>query len=920
MEFDRNRLTESSVGSFTSSMSDASSSRPYVRTPSGLRVSIGALPSLPGAFEKRPSSVVEEDIGIDNHTQTQNDNYVEFSFGVNDKRSPEETHMAEKTIPICQLSSFEDTSIKTLEKKPLEKYFEPEEDDDFFNSDPYSWKEMKAVAEVDYYNEQGNLEFGRDSLIDELNTKASSFGYTRIDTEEQVAKYAELDRHTDFLFQSDLMDKGDSGTLGEEDDETYVDGNGSDYEDGNIQSDEKLGSLKHMLTESEKFAYAGMIKLIITDMATELAKSKRNISSRVAKKLSMSQRNFANWTMYIMSKLFDHMEFTAQEREMINKLSLHGIEVTDLSDSVSKTEAIKNPFHAKSKGNVTTKGSMEMIVDLRWTLVCDLLLLFLSDGYYDSRSRTLLILFAQYLGIASLEVYQFERRLIFSLELESKEKSIENKDELLNDRKFIEKQIKRNKNRRYAYIGLATLGGSLAIGLSAGLLAPVIGAGVAAGLTTVGITGTSSFLAGVGGSAIITTGGILTGASVGSKAGAKRTGEVQTFEFKPLFNTKRTNLIVTVSGWMNGKSDDVRLPFSTVDPVMGDMFSLYWEPEMLQSMGQTINILASEALASSIQQILGATVLTALMSAIQLPMALSKLSYLLDNPWNVSLDRAWKAGKILAETLIEGNLGVRPITLVGFSLGARLIYSCLITLANRAGYGLIENVILLGTPITVKPDQFGLARSVVSGKFISGYSKKDWVLGYLFRATSGGILTVAGLSKIENVYGIENIDCTDLVDGHMKYRKAIPKILKRINWEVLGEDFVEIEEPSAEEEERQRKLIDEFDEARAKMMNDMETTNKKGIRSFFKPMQKNWWQFYGGPDKKNKSTDDVETSPAEVEKDEAVENAGPLFNVAALQSEISQIKDLATANDETLTEVRKHKDITKPKTLNEDIE
>ena len=45
---------------------------------------------------------------------------------------------------------------------------------------------------------------------------------------------------------------------------------------------------------------------------------------------------------------------------------------------------------------------------------------------------------------------------------------------------------------------------------------------------------------------------------------------------------------------MNGKIDDVRLPFSTVDPIMGDLFSIYWEPEMLQSMGQTISILATE--------------------------------------------------------------------------------------------------------------------------------------------------------------------------------------------------------------------------------------------------------------------------------------------------------------------------------------
>lgn len=45
---------------------------------------------------------------------------------------------------------------------------------------------------------------------------------------------------------------------------------------------------------------------------------------------------------------------------------------------------------------------------------------------------------------------------------------------------------------------------------------------------------------------------------------------------------------------MSSKEDDVRLPFSTLDPVIGDVISLYWEPETLQSMGQTMNLLATE--------------------------------------------------------------------------------------------------------------------------------------------------------------------------------------------------------------------------------------------------------------------------------------------------------------------------------------
>ena len=45
---------------------------------------------------------------------------------------------------------------------------------------------------------------------------------------------------------------------------------------------------------------------------------------------------------------------------------------------------------------------------------------------------------------------------------------------------------------------------------------------------------------------------------------------------------------------MATKQDDVRLPFSTLDPVVGDVITLLWEPEILMSIGQTVNLLATE--------------------------------------------------------------------------------------------------------------------------------------------------------------------------------------------------------------------------------------------------------------------------------------------------------------------------------------
>jgi pimeloyl-ACP methyl ester carboxylesterase len=112
-----------------------------------------------------------------------------------------------------------------------------------------------------------------------------------------------------------------------------------------------------------------------------------------------------------------------------------------------------------------------------------------------------------------------------------------------------------------------------------------------------------------------------------------------------------------------------------------------------------------------------------------LPLALTKLSYLIDNPWVVSQARADMAGLILADSLIDRNLGTRPVTLVGFSLGARVIFSCLKELSARGAFGLVQNVYMFGTPVVAKNDEYIKARSIVPGRFVNGYATNDWILG-----------------------------------------------------------------------------------------------------------------------------------------------------------------------------------------------
>ena len=72
---------------------------------------------------------------------------------------------------------------------------------------------------------------------------------------------------------------------------------------------------------------------------------------------------------------------------------------------------------------------------------------------------------------------------------------------------------------------------------------------------------------------------------------------------------------------MNGLNDDVRLPFSVLDPIVGDVFSVLWEPDMIRETGSALKILTGEVLSQIGMTVLQATIMTGLMSALQWPIS-----------------------------------------------------------------------------------------------------------------------------------------------------------------------------------------------------------------------------------------------------------------------------------------------------------
>jgi hypothetical protein len=492
---------------------------------------------------------------------------------------------------------------------------QPEKKDD----DDGEWQVMPAYAPYDIYDDNNKLvakEYNEedDQTYGYAGLGGAGKGYTRVLLDDDAESATSMDEHTQYLFK----DAGGGTSTGVTDD---------DQRDAVSQ----LQATKELLTEGQRVAYVGLTRLELSAMLKEAESIEH--TPKAKKYVTLAAENMKMWSQKMMIRLYTHMDISPAEQVMIEQLSSHGVMPQDLTPVLMANARVKNPMAAEQEGRSSVSSpspsrpasvaspvreqaaeppppysvdddseltapvrtpsqmptSQKIDIDIRWTVLCDLFLVLIADSVYDARSRLLLERVAKDLEISWLDICRFEKKVTDALEMQANaERENWNEDEHMENRR------KMALKRRYMMMGLATVGGGLIIGLSAGLLAPVIGMGLAAGFTTIGIGGTSGFLAGAGGAAIITSSAAASGGIIGVRAANRRTGAVKTFEYRPLHNNKRVNLIVTVSGWMTGKVDDVRLPFSTVDPVMGDIYSVLWEPEMLSSMGDTINILATE--------------------------------------------------------------------------------------------------------------------------------------------------------------------------------------------------------------------------------------------------------------------------------------------------------------------------------------
>uniref|UniRef100_A0A671QXG1 Transmembrane and coiled-coil domain-containing protein 4-like n=1 Tax=Sinocyclocheilus anshuiensis TaxID=1608454 RepID=A0A671QXG1_9TELE len=388
----------------------------------------------------------------------------------------------------------------------------------------------------------------------------------------------------------------------------------------------------------------------------------------------------------------------------------------------------------------------------------DLVSFSVRDGHYDARARVLIRHVSCLLRVTQQQLEDFEETLGEKLR-ESGEESERQKKE------------RGRKLRRYLLIGLATVGGGTVIGVTGGLAAPLVAAGAGAVL-------------GAGGAAVLGSAtGIAIMASLFGAAGAgltgykmnKRVGAIEEFEFLPMSSGKHLHLTIAVTGWLcSGKYSSFQAPWSSLG-ACGEQYCLKWESRYLLDLGSILDSLWDGLVSVVAQEALKYTVLSGIVTALTWPASLLAVASVIDNPWGVCLSRSAEVGKHLAQVLRSRRQGKRPVNLIGFSLGARVIYFCLEELANDQG--VVEDVVLLGAPVDGSEKAWQRLSRVVAGKIVNGYCKGDWLLGFLYRSSSVQ-LSVAGLQPISSQdRKIINVDLSSVVKGHLDYMRQMDTIL-----------------------------------------------------------------------------------------------------------------------------------------------
>jgi len=297
---------------------------------------------------------------------------------------------------------------------------------------------------------------------------------------------------------------------------------------------------------------------------------------------------------------------------------------------------------------------------------------------------------------------------------------------------------------------------------------------------------TSASLAAVGGGTVIA--GVTFITAAGAALGAIQGGRISNYYFGELKNTfsilKQNEgsgpAIIYINGFLTEKDEDTRDWRSGIRGGCKDYpwYHLKWDSKNLSELGKMIAVDGEAArqfakkLAKKMAKKAGSKLN---------PLTLGfLLSDLISNPWHTAMVRAAMTGILLADLMARTKN--QEFILMGHSLGARVIYYALATLATKET-PIVRDAILLGGAVGSRDTKgWENAARAVKGCIYNCFSKKDLVLKYIYQGANFKISQPIGYQPIVSSSNkIVDVNCTSLVNAHTNWKGQLQNILEKID-------------------------------------------------------------------------------------------------------------------------------------------
>lgn len=328
--------------------------------------------------------------------------------------------------------------------------------------------------------------------------------------------------------------------------------------------------------------------------------------------------------------------------------------------------------------------------------------------------------------------------------------------------------------------GLGVLGAALAVPLAA-VAAPAVGGAI--GVSAFGLSGaaaSSSGLAFLGGGSIASGGfgmaggtmliqaalATLTGRQVHTAAGAYTDG-LKDFEVRTIKAGRSEAAILFINGFLTeGNNNQSKWQNMLQQFDDSSVSEVCWDSKNRKKLAGYLN--PSSDLATKALTGLAASARSNAGLVIGAALGPINAAHLAKNPWHVAMNNAKKCGMQLA-SWIEESGNAHNMVLLGHSLGARAIFHSLNALPPLVK---VRDVCLFGGAVDTSPAAWQTARQAVIGNIRNFYSTNDRILSALFKVGSVGRERPIGISPIEGVEGVLNINVSDIVPNHGGYFEA----------------------------------------------------------------------------------------------------------------------------------------------------